>query len=126
MNLYVFGAGCLAIILGLIHSVFGEVLIFHPMRKGSFIPSSKGTGLKARHVKILWASWHLVTVFGLGFGAILLQLALHSSAYNIQETVEMAIMLSMFTASITVLVGTKGKHPGWVILLGITILLWIG
>ena len=32
----------------------------------------------------------------------------------------------MLTASLIVLIGTKGKHPGWLVLLVIAILSWIG
>ena len=126
MNLYLVVAGSLVFVVGLIHSVLGEVLIFRRMRKGSFIPTYGSPVLKERHVRILWASWHCLTIFSWGIGAILLRLSFPTSQYIVQAFIENAIILSMLTASLTVLVGTKGKHPGWLGLLGIAIFLWLG
>jgi|GEM_PF-3827659 hypothetical protein len=66
METYIFAAGCLSLALGLIHSVMGEILIFRRMRKGQIIPTNGHPLLKESHVRILWASWHLVTIFGGG------------------------------------------------------------
>ncbi len=126
MNSYFIVSACLAFILGLIHSILGEVLIFRHMRKGLIIPTDGGSILKERNVRILWASWHIVTIFGWGFGAILLRLSFPSSQYAFQTTVEAAILFSMLAASLIVLIGTKGRHPGWFVLLGIAIFLWLG
>lgn len=126
MNLYFAVAGCLALVVGIVHSILGEMLIFRQMRKGTLVPTDGSPVLKERQVRILWASWHLVTVFGWGFGAILLWLAFPSTQYTVQAFVENAILFSMLAASLIVLVGTKGRHPGWLGLLGIAISLWVG
>lgn len=126
MNTYFVVAGCLAFVVGLVHSVLGEILIFRQMRKSGFVPTEGSPILRERHVRILWSSWHLVTVFGWAFGAILLRLSFPSSQYIVQAFVEDAIMFSMLTASLIVFVGTKGKHPGWLGLLGVAVFLWIG
>jgi len=126
MNSYFVAAGCLAFIVGLIHSVLGEILIFRRMRRGGIIPTEGSPILRERHVRILWASWHIVTVFGWGLGAIMLRLSFPSSGHTIQEFVVNTALFSMLTASLIVLVGTKGKHPGWLGLLGVAIFLWIG
>ncbi len=126
MNTYFAIAGCLAIVVGIIHSVLGEILIFRHMRNGTFIPIDGGTTLKERHVRILWISWHIVTVFGWGFGAILLRLSLPSSQATVEIFVENSILFSMFIASLMVLMATKGKHPGWVGLFCVAILVWLG
>jgi len=59
MESYLFVAGCLSLALGVIHSVMGEILIFRRMRQGRIIPTNGHPVLKERHVRILWASWHL-------------------------------------------------------------------
>ncbi len=126
MNSYFVAAGSLAFLVGLVHSVFGEVLVFRRMRQGGLIPTEGGAILREQHVRILWASWHLVTVFGWGFAAILLRLSFPSSEYAFQVFVEKTVLFSMLAASLIVLVGTKGKHPGWLGLLGVAVFLWIG
>jgi len=108
-----FVAGLLAFLLGLIHSILGEVLIFKRMRDGGIIPTNGGSLLKESHVRILWASWHLVTVFGWAIGALLCWLSISSSEqFLIPSFVANSIVMTMFAGATLVLFGTKGKHPG--------------
>ena len=125
METYLLVAGCLSIALGLIHSVMGEILIFSRMRKGKIIPTNGHPILKERHVRILWASWHLVTIFGFCLGIILLRYAFNGSENVNQLFIEKTILVSMFAGAFLVFIGTKGKHPGWLVLLIISILLAI-
>ncbi len=125
MESYLLAAGYLSLALGLIHSVMGEILIFRRMRNGHIIPTIGHPILKERHVRILWASWHLVTIFGWGFGVILLRYSLLSPEHTNQLFVENTILFSMLSGAFLVFIGTKGKHPGWVVLLAIAILLAI-
>ncbi len=121
-----FIAGCLLFLLGLIHSILGEVLIFKRMRNRGIIPTNGGSLLKERHVRILWATWHLVTVFGWGIGALLCGYSNLLTAETISSPfVINSIVLTMLIGSALVLIGTKGKHPGWVVLLIIAILAWL-
>ena len=122
MQNYMFAAGVLAILVGLAHSVLGEILIFNRMRNKGVIPTVGAPLLRERHVRILWASWHVVTVFGCAIGAILLRLAFPSSENVLRIFVENTIAISMLVSSLLVLVGTKGVHPGWLALLGVAVL----
>jgi hypothetical protein len=122
MQNYMFAAGVLAILVGLVHSVLGEILIFNRMRNKGVIPTVGAPLLRERHVRILWASWHIVTVFGCAIGAILLRLAFPFSENVLQIFVENTIAISMLVSSLLVLVGTKGMHPGWLALLGVAVL----
>lgn len=119
-------AAILAILVALVHSILGEIMIFRRLRKpGRVIPTDGGERLRGSNVRILWASWHVLTVFGLGMAAILLRLA--SSARTAEhDVVAQAIALSMLGGSLLVLVGTRGRHPGWVGLLGVAVLIWLG
>jgi len=126
LNIYFALASGLAFIVGIVHSALGETLIFRHMRKGTFIPTNGHPILQERHVRILWASWHLVTVFGWGLAAILFWLSI-PSPHDIEQTfIENTVLFSMLIAALVVLVATKGKHPGWIGLLGVAILVWIG
>ena len=116
-------AGCLTIIVGLVHSVLGEVLIFRRMRNGGLIPTQGSPILRERHVRILWASWHVVSVFGWALGAILLRLSSSSSEFALPAFIAYTVLVAMTAASLLVLVGTKGMHPGWVGLLGVAVLI---
>ncbi|MCG8326198.1 MAG: hypothetical protein MI974_00875 [Chitinophagales bacterium] len=129
MNIYFLIAGILSFLLGLVHSILGEYLIFQKKReKGKIIPSKRSEGLRERHLRIIWATWHLASVFGWCIGAILIKIALGQSGLNADfvDFLIQSVICAMFTGALLVLMGTKGKHPGWIVLLMITILLIIG
>ncbi|MEO8224265.1 MAG: hypothetical protein ABI661_05625 [Gammaproteobacteria bacterium] len=126
MNRYYAAAGIIAILVGLIHSVLGERLIFVRMRKAGLVPTVGSPRLEERHVRILWASWHVLTVLGWGIGAILVWLSLPSSSAVPREFLVQAIVAAMLGGSLLVAVGTKGRHPGWIGLLAVAVLAALG
>jgi hypothetical protein len=126
MNWYFFSAAALAFVVGLVHSILGEKLIFRRMRSSGVVPTNGGGVLREPHVRILWATWHVVTALGWCAAAILLWLALPSSTHLVQSVLPKAIGAAMLASSVLVLVGTNGKHPGWVGLLLVAILTTAG
>ena len=126
MNLYLMAAGVLAFIVGLVHSVLGEILIFRGLRSRGIVPTDGGQLLRERHVRIIWASWHVLTVLGWCVATILWWLAQDSSLSQSHEFVARAIAAAMLVSAAFVFVGTKGKHPGWAGLLGVAVLVFLG
>jgi hypothetical protein len=126
MNWYYAAAGVLTFVVGLVHSVLGERRIFQKMRKRGLVPTEGGRLLSESNVRILWASWHVLTVFGWGFASILLWLSLPSINERSQPITEFVIIIAMLIGAMFVFVGTKAKHPGWIGLLGVAILVWLG
>jgi hypothetical protein len=118
-------AGIVAILTGIAHSVIGEYLIFRPLRDGGLVPSKPAPPLAERRIRILWASWHIVSVFGWAFAAILLRLAVTPQA-DVTAFVLDAIVGANLAGSALVLVGTRGRHPGWIALLVIAALVAYG
>ena len=116
MNLYYLIAGVLAIVLGVIHSILGEVLIFRRLRNSK---------LQIRHYNTLWSTWHLVTLFGFGFGAILIVLSWDNSLDTIIYNISTVISVLFFISAIYWLISTKGKHPAWVVLGSISLMVWL-
>lgn len=125
MNTYLLAAALLAFVIGLIHSIFGEILIFRRQRRKGWIPTDGGQVLKEPHVRIQWANWHITTAMGWGMAALLYWLATHGEQRATLVFVEQTIMLSMLASSALVLIGTKAKHPGWIGLLGVAALVWL-
>jgi hypothetical protein len=123
MSLILLAAGWLSVIIGLIHSVLGELLIFRHLREDSFVPMIAIPPLHERNTRILWATWHATTFFGWAIGAILISLA-YSTQGSTQAVVQI-IAFSMFVASIMVLIATKARHPGCIGLLSVAILCWL-
>jgi drug/metabolite transporter (DMT)-like permease len=126
MNIYLATAAVLAFLVGLVHSVLGEMLIFGRLRQGRLVPTNGGSLLQERHVRILWASWHVLTVFGWCIAAVLLWLSLPSSNPSSALFIEQAIVFSMLAGSALVLLGTRARHPGWVGLLAVAVFVWLG
>ena len=126
MNMLLLSAGIIAVAVGLVHSALGEVLIFKKLRNGTVVPTIGQPILKERNVRILWATWHIVTIFGWAFGATLIYLS--SEAIEINPTIGLFLNLvacSMLASSFLVLFATKAKHPGWVGLLAVAVLCWL-
>lgn len=122
MNTLLLSAGILAIFVGLIHSALGEFLIFKHLRKGRIIPTLTASPLTERHTRILWATWHIASLFGWAIAAILIVLATADEAPA--RFIVQCIAIFMFAAGALVLIATKAKHPGWIGLLGVAILCW--
>jgi hypothetical protein len=122
MNFYFLFAGLLAALVGLIHSLLGERWVFRRMRAGTFVPTQGDPVLREPHVRILWASWHLVTIMGWCLAALLVWLALQSPFPARDQFVGGVIAIALFVSAALVFIATKGKHLGWVGLLATAIL----
>ncbi len=126
MNVFLLSAGVTAFLVGLAHSALGEILIFKKLRRRGLVPTEGRNLLPESNVRIIWASWHIVTVFGWCLASILVWLS-QNSVENMQSLlIERAISISMSLGSILVLIGTRGKHPGWIGLLLVAALSWFG
>ena len=127
MNGYLASAGILAIVLGLVHSILGEVLVFQKLRnKQNMYWIAIGSELPIRSIRILWASWHVVTVFGIAIGVIVLQLAQATpEQVTLVDFFKTTILIAIAVAGLIVLFGTRGRHPGWLVLLIISMLIWV-
>ena len=127
MNYFFVAAAAIAFIVGLVHSVFGEQLIFRRLRGwDEFVPTNGGNLLRESHVRILWASWHLVTVFGWCIGAVLLRLSWTGLAEASSEFLAQACAVAALAGSACVFIGTRAKHPGWIGLLAMAVCVWLG
>ncbi len=123
MNPFFLVAGLLAVLLGAIHSVLGEVLIFRHLRRKGPVSSSGSPILTGRQVRTLRATWHLVSWFGWGFAAILLHWSGSASSDAHLAFAQSVMMVTFLTSALYWLVATKGKHPAWIVLLIIGILI---
>jgi hypothetical protein len=126
MNLYLAAAGVLASLVSLVHSVLGERLIFSRMRLKGLVPTNGGQLIGEGHVRILWASWHVVTVLGWLVAVALLGLAVQPLPVPAQAFLLAALVVAMSICALLVFVGTQARHPGWVGLLGVAVLTWLG
>ena len=119
--MYAAAAG-LAAVTGLVHSVLGERLIFRHLRGNAIVPNMAAPPLQVRHVRILWATWHLASVFNWACAAILLRVV--DSATATAPFVVDAIGVAYLGCAVLVFVGTRGRHPGWNALSLVAALTW--
>lgn len=126
MNWYFVAAAALMFVVGLVHSVFGERLVFRRMRGAGAIPTNGGTVLREGHVRILWASWHVATVLGWCVAGVLVWLALPSSSQQGASFMAQGIVAAVLACALLVFVGTKGRHLGWAGFLGVAVLTSLG
>lgn len=124
-HMYVAGAVLLTLV-GLIHSVLGEVLIFSRVRMKGMVPTNGGSVLRERHVRILWATWHVVTVLAFLVAATILNLKIRHSGGLAETWMAAIIIVALLASSALVLVGTRGRHPGWAGLLVVAVLVGMG
>ena len=125
MQSYLLASGVLMILIGIAHSVIGEILIFRQLRAGTIVPLLAPPPLRERHLRILWANWHLTSVLGWGLAALLIVIAgvpdLTTHKLHIR-----IIAIATLAGSVLVLYATKGRHPGWLGLLIAAGLAWLG
>lgn len=123
MQTFLLVAATLAFLTGVAHSVLGEILIFRYLRNGTLVPGQDAPPLRSRHIRIIWATWHLATLFGWAFAGVLFELALspHSSPLALLTD---ATVAAYGGGSLLVLIGTRGRHPGWIALATVAILVW--
>jgi len=115
MNVLLLIAGLLCILLGLAHSFLGERLIFSGWQK---IPPA----IPRRHQNIIWASWHLGSFLGFGIGGAFMWLSRHSDFITELKPALISLIIGFILSGTIVLYATKGKHPGWIVLLIISVL----
>jgi hypothetical protein len=116
-------AAVLAVVTGLVHSVLGERLIFRHLRQGTLVPQLGAPPLRARNIRILWSTWHLASVFSWAFAALLFSLA-NSPEAPLRQRVLQAVIAANAGGAMLVLVGTRGRHPGWVALGAVAVCTW--
>jgi hypothetical protein len=123
LNAFLVAAGFAAIALLAAHSLLGEKMIFKRLAEmDAFTPTNPR--LSTRHWRALRASWHLVSVLGLGFAAALFAMAQPELA-RVQHGWVLPIIASTFVVGAAYwIIATRGKHPGWIGLLLIAGLVW--
>lgn len=122
MNQTLLAASVIAVALAAAHSVLGEVLIFRVLRQRQAEDAEALRILSRRRWAAIWSTWHLLTIFGFGFAAVLLGLAQNPAATF--PDLRWPLVLTFGIGGIFWVIGTRGKHPAWLVLLGIAWLVW--
>ena len=123
MNYYLLVSGILTILMGVAHSVMGELLIIHPLQKNDTLPAVRGS---VRHTKrTLRFTWHITSVFGFGVAAVLFRLSTIQSFQADHIFIIRAIAVTFFISFLVSLIGARGKHASWLVFLITAVLTWL-
>lgn len=122
--LFVLAAGVLALV-GLAHSVLGELLVFRALRTEGVVPTAGRPVLREHQVRILWGTWHLVTVLGWALSALLWRLGTAPwGDAALSAWVADVAGVATLASGVLVFYATDGRHPAWVPLLAVAALVW--
>lgn len=111
-------------LVGLAHSVLGEILVFKALRVQGLVPTAGYPVLRERHVRILWCSWHLVTLLGWALSALLWRLGTSASDTTLAWWTTDVVGMATLASGVLVFVATRGSHPAWFALMSIAALVW--
>ena len=127
MNNWMISAAMLSSLVGLVHSVMGERRIFRHLRRARHVvPTEGGALLREFQVRILWASWHLVTLLSWVLAAVMIWLAQPAARSVSGGRLELTLALAFVLAGMLVLISNRGRHPAWIALWAVAVLVGVG
>ena len=116
MNPWLTMAALCTLLIGGVHSVMGERRIFRHLREGGVVPTLAEPLLRPYQLQIVWASWHLVSMFGLGIAALLFLAAGPDTPPPLRDLMVVCAVLVMLLAAALVAFATRGRHLAWLAL----------
>ena len=119
----VLAAGGLALV-GVAHSVLGELLVFRALRTGGIVPTGGRPVLREWQVRILWGTWHLATVLGWALSALMWRLGTAPLDADLGAWVADVAGVATLASGVLVFYATEGRHPAWFALLVVAALVW--
>lgn len=111
-------------LVGLAHSALGELLVFRQLRTRGLVPTAGHPVLRERQVRILWGTWHVVTLLGWALSALLWRLGTAASDTALAMWVMDVVGLATLASGMLVFLATRGTHPAWFALMSIAALVW--
>jgi hypothetical protein len=122
MNTPLLVAAFLALFVAVGHSVAGEKLILRPILRDCELPPVLGSRDFTR--RTLRAGWHLMSVFALGMGVILLEQARPDVVHSVHTVRHVA--MTLLISGIVLAVMTRGRHFAVIFFLLAAGFAWVG
>lgn len=124
MNAPLVTAASVLAMVGLAHTVLGELLMFRNLRTRGIVPTAGQPVLRERQVRILWGTWHLVTVLAWAMSALLWRLGTVPADTALGAWVADVAGAATLASGVLVFYATEGRHPAWAALLVVAALVW--
>jgi hypothetical protein len=113
-------AGCLTILMGLVHSVIGETRV---LRRVEDKRDLAGNLLASEwHMRLLRGTWHTLSLFGFGLGLTLFTLGTPALSQTLGATGAIAIACTL--VGLYWGIATRFWHPAWIVFLLVSALCW--
>ncbi len=113
-DIFLVMAGCLGMVIAILHGYIGEMKVVRPIQ-----------GSPASAKRVLHALMFLSAVYWFVGGAILAAGPFYLDA-NARYVAAMMVGALYLSGAIANLWATRGRHFGWAMLAGTTILIWLG
>ncbi|RKR68645.1 hypothetical protein C8C94_3159 [Acidovorax sp. 94] len=111
-------------LVGVAHSVLGELLVFRTLRTEGIVPTGGRPVLREWQVRILWGTWHLATVLGWALSALMWRLGTAPVDTDLGAWVADVPGVATLASGVLVFYATEGRHPAWFALLVVAALVW--
>lgn len=112
-------AAVLLFLIGVAHSVVGEIMIIRHLFQLDLFPDLRFDLFAKRTLRF---AWHLTTIAWWGIaGIVFLQFRYSSGRFSIQTV----LAVTFFISFLMVLIGTRGRHLSWSTFLIVAILFWV-
>lgn len=119
MSAPLLAAAALGVFLAMAHSYLGERYILTRLFRRNEVPKLFGGTEFTKNT--LRFAWHITSVFGLGFAAMLAVLASGGATPRAQAQI---ISGTCAACGLVALVGSRGRHLSWVVFFAIAALAW--
>jgi len=124
LNTYLLISSALLALTAVVHSVVGEKLLLIPLQKVDGLPAVGGSTRVARET--LRFAWHVTSVLGIGIAVILFYYASVPKLAPDQIYVVRVLSLTCQASFVVAIVGSRARHPSWIVFLLVSILIWLG
>lgn len=112
-------AALLIVLLALAHSILGERFILRRLFRRENLPKLFGSDDFTK--RTLRFAWHLTTVVWWGVALLLFTLGTGSIRGSF-----LVLSGTAFVSALVALIGSRGRHPAWLVLLIVGTCIWIG
>lgn len=103
-------AAVLVAVIGVAHSILGEVYILRPLYRQTELPKLRGAEFPLGTIRF---AWHVTSLLLFGIAVVLVQIATRMSL----DAVIITIGWTLLASSALPLIYSRGKHPSWILLI---------
>ena len=110
--------------MAVVHSWMGEKLLIGPLQNNPHLPVIRGNPKAAPST--LRFTWHVTSVFGLGFAGVLFYYANNPQLVLTAALPLKVLAVTFLVSGFVAIIGSKGRHLSWLVFWVMAVLIWLG